>query len=235
MTLRTLPRDEEGAAATALLVAATLIGFAIFVYMAIPFGTAVDAKARNRTAADAAALAGAEGVREDLLAGLGDAGMPSSWHDLPGVAGLGRSAAEEYARYNDATLLSYYFDASDGTAHVEVEGQEVDGQLSHSSAVAQVDLPHCEALDPPDPPSPSPTPTPTPAPDKGDGKPGDPKPDPLPTAPPPPPAPVDLSVHCDGFDLTFQVRYTTDGGIEVHFPPGQLGKIRDAMDVRLIA
>jgi hypothetical protein len=234
MTLRTLPRDEEGAAATALLVAAMLIGFAIFVYMAIPFGTAVDAKARNRTAADAAALAGAEGVREDLLAGLGDAGMPSSWHDLPGVAGMGRSAAEEYARYTDATLLSYYFDASDGTAHVEVEGQQVDGQLSHSEAVAQVDLPSCDPLDPPDPPTPTVSPEPDPGPSPGDGAPGDPAPSESP--PPPPPAPpVDVSVHCDGFDLTFQVRYTVDGGIEVHFPPGQLGKIRDAMDVRLVA
>ncbi|MGN6574308.1 MAG: hypothetical protein ACTHKG_01340 [Nocardioides sp.] len=231
MTSRTLLRDEEGAAASALLIAAVLIGFAIFVYMAIPLGTAVDAKARNRTAADAAALAGAEGVREDLLAGLGDAGLPSSWHDLPGVAGMGRSAAEEYARYNDATLLSYYFDPYDGTAHVEVEGQDVDGQLSHSSAVAQVDLPHCDALDPPDPPTPTATPDPEPDPDDKDKGPAD----PLPSEPPPPPPPVDLSVHCDGFDLTFQVRYTEDGGIEVHFPPGQLGKIRDAMDVRLIA
>ncbi len=206
-----------------------LVGFAIFVYMAIPLGAAVDAKARNRTAADAAALAGAEGVREDLLAGLGADGLPGSWTDLPGAAGLGRSAAEEYARYNDATLLSYWFDATDGTAHVEVAGQEVDGQLSHSRAVAQVDLPRCDPLDPPDPPSPSPTPDPGPGP-------GDPAPaDPVPTELPPPPPPVDLSVHCDGFDLTFQVRYTEDGGVEVHFPPGQLGKIRDAMDVRLIA
>jgi hypothetical protein len=229
---RALPRDEDGAAASALLVAAVLVGFAIFVYMAIPLGSAVDAKARNRTAADAAALAGAEGVREDLLAGLGDAGFPRSWSDLPGAAGLGRSAAEEYARYNDATLLTYWFDPTDGTAHVEVEGQEVDGQLSHSTAVAQVDLPHCDPLDPPDPPTP---PTPDPAPGQG-GKPDDKGPgNPLPSEPPPPAPPVDLSVHCDGFDLTFQVRYTEDGGVEVHFPPGQLGRIRDAMDVRLVA
>jgi hypothetical protein len=231
MTSRTLLRDEEGAAASALLIAAVLIGFAIFVYMAIPLGAAVDAKARNRTAADAAALAGAEGVREDLLAGLGDAGLPGSWTELPSVAGLGRSAAEEYAHYNDATLLSYWFDASDGTAHVEVEGQDVDGQLSHSSAVAQVDLPHCDPLDPPDPPTPTETATPDPDGDGNDEGPAD----PLPSEPPPPPPPVDLSVHCDGFDLTFQVKYTADGGVEVHFPPGQLGKIRDAMDVRLIA
>jgi hypothetical protein len=202
-----------------------LVGFAIFTYMAIPFGIAVDAKAQDRTAADAAALAGAEGVREDLLAGLGDDGIPGAWTDLPGAAGLGRADAEAYARYNGSTLVSYFFDATDGTAHVEVEGHEVDGQLSRSSAVAQVDLPSCAPLDPPDPPAPSETPDP-------DG-PADPDAAPSPSGPPPPP--VDVTVDCDGFDLVFQVRYTEDGGLEVHFPPGQLDKIRDAMDVRLVA
>lgn len=222
------PRTEEGAAASALLVTAVLVGFAIFVYMAIPLGSAVDAKARNRTAADAAALAGAEGVREDLLASIGSDGVPGSWSDLPGAAGLGRHAAERYAAYNDARLVAYHFDPYDGTAHVEVEGQEVDGQLSRSRAVAQVDLPQCEAMDPPAPPTP-------PAEDDVDG-PGDGKPaDDEPPAPPPPPAdPVDVSVDCGGFDLVFQVRHTLEGDLEVHFPPGQLGKIRDAMDVRLV-
>lgn len=225
------PRTEEGAAASALLVTAVLVGFAIFVYMAIPFGSAVDAKARNRTAADAAALAGAEGVREDLLASIGSDGVPGSWSDLPGAAGLGRHAAERYAAYNDARLVAYHFDPYDGTAHVEVEGQEVDGQLSRSRAVAQVDLPRCEAMDPPAPP---------PAEDEDDG-PGDDGPggagddDAGPAeAATPPPDPVDVSVDCGAFDLVFQVRYTPGGGLEVHFPPGQLGKIRDAMDVRLV-
>lgn len=223
MTFVRHSRNEEGAAASALLVTAVLVGFAIFTYMAIPFGAAVDAKAQDRTAADAAALAGAEGVREDLLAGLGDDGIPGSWTDLPGAAGLGRADAEAYARYNGSTLVSYFFDATDGTAHVEVEGHEVDGQLSRSSAVAQVDLPSCDPLDPPEPPVPSGTP-----------EPADPDAEPSPSEPPPPAPPVDVTVDCDGFDLAFQVRYTEDGGVEVHFPPGQLGKIRDAMDVRLV-
>ena len=220
------PRTEEGAAASALLVTAVLVGFALFVWMAIPLGSAVDAKARNRTAADAAALAGAEGVREDLLASIGSDGVPGSWSALPGAAGLGRHAAERYAAYNDARLVAYHFDPYDGTAHVEVEGQEVDGQLSRSRAVAQVDLPRCEAMDPPAPPEP-------PEPEGEDGA-GDGKPDDKEPPAPPPPDPVDVSVDCGVFDLVFQVRYTPDGGLEVHFPPGQLGKIRDAMDVRLV-
>ena len=221
------PRTEEGAAASALLVTAVLVGFAIFVYMAIPLGSAVDAKARNRTAADAAALAGAEGVREDLLASIGSDGVPGSWTDLPGAAGLGRHAAERYAAYNDARLVSYHFDPYDGTANVEVEGQEVDGQLSRSRAVAQVDLPRCAAMEPPAPPTP-------PAEDDEDG-PGDEGGDAEPSdAASTPPDPVDVSVDCGPFDLVFQVRYTAEGDLEVHFPPGQLGKIRDAMDVRLV-
>lgn len=207
--------DERGAAASALLVTALLVGFAAFVYLAIPFGTAVDAKAQNRTAADAAALAGAEGVREDLLATIGSDGVPGSWTDLPGAAGLGYSAAAEYAALNDAELVEYWFDPSDGTAHVTVEGRGVDGEPSRSSAVAQVDLPSCEALEPPEAPSP----------------PGGPPGEPSPTEPP---APVDVSVSCNGFDLVFQVR-VTEHGVEVHFPPGQLTKVRDAMQVRLVA
>jgi hypothetical protein len=214
------PRDEQGAAATALLVTALLIGFAAFVYLAVPFGTAVDAKAKNRTAADAAALAGAEGVREDLLAAIGSDGVPGSWTDLPGAAGLGQPAAAEYAALNDGTLVEYWFDPTDGTAHATVEGRGFDGEVSRSSAVAQVDLPSCEALEPPDPPEE------TEEPDLEDP--------PATESPAPPPPPVDVSVSCGDFDLVFQVRWT-DTGPEVHFPPGQLAKVREAMDVRLVA
>lgn len=224
MTSSTRSHDERGAAASALLVTALLIGFAAFVYLAVPFGTAVDAKAQNRTAADAAALAGAEGVREDLLATIGSDGVPGSWTDLPGAAGLGQPAAAEYAALNDARLVEYWFDPSNGTAHATVEGRGVDGEPSRSSAVAQVDLPSCEALEPPEPPEPS-----GPAADPEDAE--DP---PATESPAPPPPPVDVSVSCNGFDLVFQVRWT-EAGPEVHFPPGQLTKVRDAMQVRLVA
>ncbi|QNN54162.1 hypothetical protein [Nocardioides mesophilus] len=226
--VRTRLRDEEGLAASALLVTALIVGLGIFVYVAVPYVTAVDAKAKNRTAADAAAIAGAEGVREDLLSSLGDDGIPGSWTDLPGAAGLGRSAAEEYASLNDATLVSYWFDAADGTAHTEVEGRGVDGSPSRSRAVAQVDLPQCEALDIPEPPAPPapPAPSATAGPGPADGPPPTPSPPPLPD-------PTDVSVDCGPIDLTFQIRYTEDG-VEVHFPPGQLDKIRDVMDVRLV-
>lgn len=222
MTVPSRTHDERGAAATALLVTALLIGFAAFVYLAVPFGTAVDAKAQNRTAADAAALAGAEGVREDLLASIGSDGVPGSWTDLPGAAGLGQPAAAEYAALNGGRLVEYWFDPVDGTAHATVEGRGYDGEPSRSSAVAQVDLPSCGALEPPQPPE---------EPAEGDGNAGG---EPPVTASPAPPSPVEVSVSCNGFDLVFQVRWT-DTGPEVHFPPGQLTKVRDAMQVRLVA
>lgn len=211
-------RDEEGLAASALLVTGLLVGLAMFAFWAVPFTTAIDAKAKNRTAADAAAIAGAEGVREDLLTSIAADGVPGAWTGLPGIAGLGRYPAEEYAALNDATLVSYYFDATDGTAHVQVRGRGVDGEASRSSAVAQVDLPECEELEPP------PLDDPVP-----DGPPG-------PDGPPsgPPTDPLDVSVDCGSFALDFQVRYTEDGGIEILMPPGQVAKVRDEMDVRLV-
>lgn len=224
MPLPSRTHDERGAAASALLVTALLIGFAAFVYLAVPFGTAVDAKAQNRTAADAAALAGAEGVREDLLASIGSDGVPGSWTDLPGAAGLGQPAAAEYAALNGGRLVEYWFDPVDGTAHATVEGRGFDGEPSRSSAVAQVDLPSCEALEPPEPPE---------GPAEDDPENTDDEPTATEPAAPPPP-PVDVSVSCNGFDLVFQVRWT-DNGPEVHFPPGQLTNVRDAMQVRLIA
>jgi hypothetical protein len=90
-----------------------------------------------------------------------------------------------------------------------------------------VDLPSCEALEPPEPPE---EPADEDAGDTEDA-PGGPA---VTEAPAPPPPPVDVSVSCNGFDLVFQVRWT-DTGPEVHFPPGQLGKVRDAMQVRLVA
>ena len=216
--------EERGAAATALLVTALLVGLAIFVYIAVPYGTASDAKAGNRTAADAAALAGAESARDDLLAVIAADGIPGAWADVSGVSGLGGAAAAEYAGYNGARIVEYYFDASDGTASATVEGDAVQGEVPRSEAVAEVDLPVCDIPE-------IPTPTPTPTPTTGPGPlPSDP---PTPTDPPTP-DPIDLDVDCGPVDLELQVRFDEDGNPQILLPPGQLSKIEDAMDVRLI-
>lgn len=206
-------RDERGVAASALLVTGVLVALGIVVYMGLPLVTAIDAKAQNRTAADAAALAGAEGVRDDLLDAIASDGVPGAWTDLADTAGFGRARAEEYAALNDAQLTEYSFFAADGTAHATVLGEGAEGRPARSAAVAQVDLPDCDPLELPQPPSADPS-----AP---------------PVEQPPEPPEVDVPLSCDGFDLTFRVRLT-EAGPQVLLPPGQLAVVREAMDVRLI-
>jgi hypothetical protein len=220
--------DERGAAATALLVTAVLVGLTIFVFLAIPYGAAVDAKARNRTAADAAALAGAVGARDTLLGSIGPAGVPH-WSDLPSAAGLGWAEADEYAARNGGRLVSYHFDTVAGTAHATVEGLDAQGRVARSSAVAQVDLPRCTPLELPDPPERPDPPGPPGEDDRSGDPPGDRGPRDL-----PPPQPVDVTVDCGPVRLTFVVELGEDGTPEVTFPPGQTDAVRDVMDVRLV-
>jgi hypothetical protein len=227
--------DERGAAATALLVTAVLVGLTVFVFLAVPYGAAVDAKARNRTAADAAALAGATGARDTLLGSIGPRGVPH-WGDLPSAAGLGYAKAEEYAARNGGQLVAYHFDTVDGTAHATVEGLDAEDRVARSSAVAQVELPRCTPLDLPEPPEPrEPADPPGPPGDddeedgRGGGRPED--RGPRETGPPPP---VDVTVDCGPVRLTFVVELDEDGAAEVTFPPGQTEAIKDVMHVRLV-
>lgn len=231
-------RDEEGAAASALLVTALLVGLGIFVYMAIPYATAVDAKAKNRSAADAAAIAGAEAAFGDLLGSLsggpiGDDLIPGSWSAVPDCAGLGYDAAGEYAHYNGATVTQYTFDCFRGEAYVEVEGRGYDGNPSRSSATAQVDPPSCDPLPTPSEALPSELPEEPPS-----GLPEPPGPS-APAEPSPTPEPADdfdFDVDCDGFELHLQFKDTDDdGSYDVfHVPPGQLDAIVAAVDARLV-
>lgn len=214
--------SERGAAATALLVTAMLVGLTIFVLLAVPYGVAVDAKARNRTAADAAAIAGATGARDAALGSLGPAGVPH-WSELPSAAGLGYAQAEEYAARNGGQLVSYYFDTVDGTAHATVESLDAEGRVARSEAVAQVDSPSCDPLELPSPPG-----------RPGGDDPGPPQDDdrgPKETGPRPP---EEVSVACGSQWITFSVEPGAGGGVEVSLPSGEDDALRDAMAVRLV-
>jgi hypothetical protein len=205
-----------------------LVGLTIFVLLAVPYGVAVDAKARNRTAADAAAIAGATGARDAALGSVGPAGVPQ-WSELPSAAGLGYAEAEEYAARNGGQLVSYYFDTVDGTAHATVESLDAEGRVARSEAVAQVESPSCEPLDLPSPPG-----RPGEGAGPGGNDPGDPQDDDRGPREPGRPLPEEVSVDCGSQWITFRVEPGVGGGVEVTLPPGEDDALRDVMPVRLV-
>lgn len=146
-------RDERGVAALSLLVVAMLLGLAIFTAMALPLTNASDAKAKSRSAADAAALAGVEAFKEDLVEALRNlqafpvGGLLAVVQSVD--LGGGQSAAIEYARRNDGTLVTYIpRPAVSGLLSFEtfakVRGRSIDGEQNYSEARAKLDLPGCD-------------------------------------------------------------------------------------------
>ena len=153
MTLRSQQQGERGAAALSLLTVGILIGIAIVAVMAIPLTNAGDAKAKSRSAADAAALAGVEAFKEDLVEALRNLQAFPVGGLLTVVQGIdlggGADAALEYAQRNDATLVTYLpKPAVSGflsfETYAKVRGRSVDGQVNESEARAKLDLPGCD-------------------------------------------------------------------------------------------
>lgn len=141
---------ERGAAALSLLTVGIIVGFAIFAYMAVPLTNASDAKAKSNSAADAAALAGVEYMKQDLAVALADAGWLGNWAAYQPFVGTGRTAAQSYALRNEAELIEYTFDPDTWQAYAKVKGRTVEGQVFTSKATARLDLPDCK-LGPDDP------------------------------------------------------------------------------------
>lgn len=202
MTLRRTgrQRQERGIAVLSLLTLGIILSLAILFVMAIPLTQASDAKAKSRSAADAAALAGADWVRVRLRNELSSQGWLGGW-DKFSLADQGLSAARNYAQRNDARLVQYdppSF-ANRWQVHVVVEGRDVKGQTTRSQATARFSLPSC-SKDPAPPPS---------------DPPSDPPPD---DAPPPPPPPDSFSCGGIRFDVP------TDGS-----PPLLPGNIINAL------
>lgn len=181
-------RDEEcegGAAALTLLVTAIVVSLGIIFYMVLPLATAGDRKAANRTAADAAALAGADWVLNDLGTLLTTQGWLGSWGDYQRLIGDSTPAAQTYAQRNGGTLVEYRFDFGRWEAWAKVESPQVrDAGKPVSEATARLEFPDCTSR-----PSDDPT-TPPPADE-----------DPPPPADEDPPPP-DMTLNCDGLDVT---------------------------------
>lgn len=179
-------RDERGQVTTALVIMATVFLVALAVFGVSALGHGVDEKSKAQSAADAAALAGAGSIANELTALLG---LLHSKGDLGGLAGcaLGQPDASAYAAKNDATLTSYCFDLARNRVEASVRmnqpvSDEVGPAVARAVASSGFDVGSCSWQDDP-PPSPTPTPTPTPteSPDEPSGPP------PSPTPPPPPP------------------------------------------------
>lgn len=130
-----------------------------------------DVASQTRTAADAAALAGADDVVDDLVGQL--LAVPPT---LNAGCSLGRSAASQYAQRNDARLTYYCFDLGTGTATAEVAIDKPGGGVETLTSSARLRaLPSCSER-------PTPTTTPTPEDDDEDESPETPEP----TEPPDP-------------------------------------------------
>lgn len=103
---------------SALLLLVVVVALALIVLVAFPLGAATDQKTRSRTAADAAALAGAQSVREAWMAVtapgvLGFPAVPAP----PAAAGGGPAA--DYAGRHQAALTRYEL-SGDGTVYARV-------------------------------------------------------------------------------------------------------------------
>ncbi|TXL62004.1 pilus assembly protein TadG-related protein [Aeromicrobium terrae] len=157
MKLRPTQQGDRGAAAVSLLTVGIIISLAIIAVMAIPLTQASDAKAKSRSAADAAALAGADHVRLELKEQLSLKGWLGGWGNLPIFDG-GLAAARTYAERNDATLVAYQRPSFDNgfTAYARVEGRTVKGEVTRSEAWAKLSLPDCQKKDDPEPTEPPP-------------------------------------------------------------------------------
>lgn len=194
---------------------------------------AEQSKAQN--AADAAALAGAGYILDDLPdqllgATFSDPGNLQGDIDAAGC-GFGEAAADDLAAENDATVTDYCWSASRTEVSVTVRlNYAVKGKPATASAVAApgLRLSDCQLdpnfVPPTTPPSPPPAP-PGPA-GKGGGK-G------KPSTPPQPPAPVDTTVDCPFGDLAVSYDPTTQ---RFSFSdPGQLRSVLNSLKPRLVS
>ena len=141
---RTGPHGDSGQMMAALIIALSITVLAFLVVILLPVGAATNEATRSQTAADAAALAGAEAVRTQWVDVNTRPALMVYGVDPPGVtAGEGRGAAQDYARRNDARVLDYRVVPGRGQVHVEVENTYSaypgTGE-ARSGAVAEMDV-----------------------------------------------------------------------------------------------
>lgn len=204
-------RAENGQAPTAIIVVVAVLLLALAMLYLPRLAKASGQADAIQSAADAAALAGAQQIAKDAPGALVSALV--SGHGLS--CGMGQVAASSFADRNGTNLVSYCYHPTTDRVEVVVESKNVTetGRRERRSATGSLslDLGPCELPDPPEqPPSPS---TPPP-PDEPGGPPATP-----PTSPPPPD--VELVAHCGAVDIP--ITYPGDGGpVEVHLDAATL-------------
>ena len=213
---------EAGQVPTAVAVVVFVFLLALAFRFALPLGQAADQKQTSQSAADAAALAGAKQIKDDLPEAVREALRSiRAPEDLLNLfdrlgAGLGRGKAEEYAGHNDASVVSYGFDRWNGLVSVEVRGHQASATGTHSESSSRVQLGvrfgACR-LDA------DPTPSPTPSADPPD-----------PDAPPAPEPSVGTVLRCG--DLSLHV--TFDGATGRPRLDTPLSDITDRIKPRIV-
>ncbi|UZN02154.1 hypothetical protein [Cellulomonas sp. S1-8] len=229
---------ERGAAVTGVVIVVCFAVVVLLFVTVLPIAGRTQHSDLTESAADAAALAAADRVRELVRDGLPTLG-PGDTLDglLPLSAGI--SEASAYANRNGADLVgsAYSLDRYAGRVDVQVARRnERDGRRTERASAAEVGvvLGSCGIEDrrvivgyePV--PTPSPTPTPTPSPGET------PTPTPSPT-PPPPPVPIYgfeyrfVCTDVDGADLRSPWTRVLDDAVDA----GR-GWVTSRLDVRLV-
>ncbi len=209
---------DDGQVVTALVVLAFGIILSLVVLGLVPLGQASDESSQAANAADAAALAGATEIRKRLLVEVGRLVFEELDGFLSGsnaCSAVGRSAAEDYAARNGASVTSYCYRPARDRIEVDVKmkntGLGASGPArGHAVASLGLNFTDCTRTDDP---VPTTTTTPTTL--------LDPVPT-VPTLPPLPPLPLGTSLRCGPLQLRFNV--LPDGRLKL-VPAGRLGEL----------
>ena len=133
---RSASRDEDGQVAIALVVLTVFLLLAASVKILMPLGRAADLRERAQAAADAAALAGVQDVRRELVERLSrplpDKDSVSSWV----ACGSGGGEAADLAARNDAGLVTYCYQPGPDRVSVQVRGRTGIAEAGSSRPVA---------------------------------------------------------------------------------------------------
>jgi hypothetical protein len=138
-------RDDAGQVATGVMLAVTVGVVAVTALGVVRLGAAVDERGQAQTAADAAALGGAEAVRDALVPRFGELRTPADLRALADdlTCGAGREGAVELAAANGAEVTAYCYDSLADRVEVTVANQgtrDAATGTAEASAAAELGL-----------------------------------------------------------------------------------------------